>query len=81
MNYVAKTVANKGEHGIEIVLDGATIYLLLFAYDVALVSDTVVVINDQLNVLQAEAKPLGFVTNQDKSNIFGFPQCRLSGRT
>lgn len=49
-----------------------TVFLLLFADDVALVSSTPVGLQHQLNILKAEADRLKLVVNLDKTNIVVF---------
>ena len=48
------------------------IYLLMFADDIALISDTVTGLQNQLNVLVEESGKLGLMVNSEKTKIVVF---------
>ena len=72
VNYVAKLVIANGKHGIQLMPSNVVIYLLLFADDIALVADTVIGLQNQLNQLQRGADALGLVVNRDKTKVMVF---------
>lgn len=64
--YVAKAVDRNSEHGIQLLPSYPIIYLLLFADDIELVSDTLVGLQNQLNQLQKGADTLSLAVNRSK---------------
>jgi len=73
---IAKEVAGKGKHGIQLLPDIATVYLLLFADDVVLLSDTPVGLQNQLDNLKSSSESMGLNINMSKSKVMVF---RLGG--
>ena len=73
---VAKEVTKKGKHGIQLLPDNTTIYILLFADDVVVLSDTPVGLQNQLNSLETASKSVGLEINMTKSKAMVF---RLGG--
>ena len=73
---IAKEVARKGKHGIQLLPDIATVYLLLFADDVVLLSDTPVGLQNQLDNLKSSSESMGLNINMSKSKVMVF---RLGG--
>ena len=73
---IAKEVVRKGKHGIQFHPDMATIYLLLFAEDVVLLSDTPTGLQNQLDNLKCSAESVGLNINMSKSKAMVF---RLGG--
>ena len=69
---LANEIMQRGKHGIQLIPDLVEIFILLFADDVILVSDTVCGLQNQLNVLCNIANHLGLVVNFDKSNNIEF---------
>ena len=62
----------RGRHGIQLIPDLIEIFILLFADDVILVSDTVCGLQNQLDVLFDTANRLSLFVNMDKSKIVVF---------
>ena len=69
---IADEIMQRGKRGIQLLPDLVKMFILLFADDVILVSDTVCGLQNQLNVLCNTANHLGPVVNLDKSSIFVF---------
>jgi hypothetical protein len=69
INELTKAILEKGRHGVQLLPDIVQILILLFADDVALLSDSVIGLQTQLNILYDTAKRLGLVVNLEKSNI------------
>lgn len=72
ISYVAKMVNQKGKHGVQLMPESVIIYLLMFADDIVLISDTVTGLQNQLNVLLEESCKLGLMVNSDKTKIVVF---------
>ena len=72
INELAIEMAKKGRHGIQLVPGAVKIFLLLFADDMIILSDTVVGLQNQLNSLKQEADRLQLTVNLDKTNIIVF---------
>ena len=70
--YVAKMVNLKGKHGVQLMPESIIIYLLMFADDIALISDSVTSLQNQLNVLVEESGKLGLMVNSEKTKIVVF---------
>ena len=60
---LANEILQCGKHGIQLIPDLVEIFILLFADDVVLVSDTVCGLQNQSNVLCNTANHLGLVVN------------------
>ena len=65
-------IVQRGRHGIQLIPDLTSLFLLLLADDVILMSDSVCGLQNQLNILYETANRLGLVVNLDKSNIVVF---------
>ena len=72
INELAREIVQRGRHGIQLIPDLIEIFILLFADDVILMSDSVCGLQNQLNILYETANRLGLVVNLDKSNIVVF---------
>ena len=72
INELANEIMQRGRHGIHLIPDLIEIFILLFADDVILVSDTVCGLQNQLNVLFDTANRLSLFVNMDKSKIVVF---------
>ena len=72
INELAMEVAENGRHGIQLIPGGIEIFLLLFADDIILLSDTVVGLQNQLSALKQEADRLDLVVNLEKTNVMVF---------
>ena len=72
ISYVAKMVMRHGKHGVQLMPDLATIYLLLFADDVVLISDTAIGLQNQLDVLVRESSKIGLAVNIAKTKVVVF---------
>ena len=69
---LANEIMQRGRHGIQLIPDLIEIFILLFADDVILVSDTVCGLQNQSNVLFDTANRLSLFVNMDKSKIVVF---------
>ena len=71
-NDLAADITKNGRHGIQLLPDMMELVSLLFADDIALLSDTVVGLQKQLVVLARNAMKLDLRVNLDKTNIVIF---------
>ena len=69
INELADEISSKGRHGIQMLPDIVQIFILMFADDIILLSDTVCGLQNQLNSLQRCAQLLDFTVNLRKSNF------------
>ncbi|RUA06843.1 MAG: hypothetical protein DSY43_01110, partial [Gammaproteobacteria bacterium] len=69
---ILSSVCKYGRHGIQLHPDVTQIFILMFADDVALVSDTVLGLQNQLDVLQKHSDKCGLSINLDKSKVVVF---------
>jgi hypothetical protein len=69
---LAKEICQKGKHGLQLIPEWIELFILMFADDVVLVSDSVLGLQNQLDVLYQTAQRLGLIVNLDKSNIIVF---------
>lgn len=72
INELAKEIVLKGRHGIQMMPDLMEIFILMFADDIILMSDSVGGLQNQLNVLYNMSRKLSLVVNLDKSDIVVF---------
>jgi hypothetical protein len=72
INELTKEINMNGRHGIQLSPELVQILILLFADDVALLSDSVVGLQCQLNILYTVAERLDLLVNLDKSNVIVF---------
>ena len=72
INELAVQVIRNGRHGVTLPLDSFELFILLLADDVALLSETVVGLQRQLDNLQNAASALELKVNMKKSNIVVF---------
>ncbi|XP_025113041.1 uncharacterized protein LOC112575401 [Pomacea canaliculata] len=72
INELAIEISKGGKHGIQLIPEAVEIFLLLFADDVALVSNTAIGLQNQLNLLKQEADRLKLTVNLDKTNVIVF---------
>ena len=66
---VAKEMKKFGKHGVQLMPDSTIVHMLMFADDVALLSDTVPGLQNQLNVLHQVSKNLGLMINAEKTKV------------
>jgi len=76
MSSLASEIRNKGKHGIQLLANDTDIFLLLFADDIVLVSDTVIGLQNQISNLKKGADKLGLTVNIQKTKVMVF---RLGG--
>ena len=62
-------LSKRGRHGIQLIPGAIEIFLLLFAGDVMLLSNTIVSLQNQVDDLKREADWLYLTINLDKTNI------------
>jgi hypothetical protein len=72
INELALEVIRKGRHGATFSYDYFELFILLLADDVALLSETVIGLQTQLNSLCCAASALHLKVNLNKSNIIVF---------
>ena len=72
INELALKVISNGRHGLTLSLDAFTLFIMLLADDVVLLSETVVGLQTQLNNLYNAAFSLQLKVNMNKSNIIVF---------
>ena len=72
INELTKEIKEQGRHGIQLSPELIQIMILLFADDVALISDSIIGLQTQLNILFKTAKRLDLIVNLEKSNIVVF---------
>ena len=72
INELALNVIENGRHGVAFLQDSLVLLILLLADDAALVAETVVGLQTQLNNLQQASQTLGLRINTDKCNIIVF---------
>ena len=70
INELAVDLTENGRHGV--FFDAYELFVLLLADDIILCSETVVGLQNQLNILQRAARRLHLIVNLDKSNIIVF---------
>ena len=69
INELAIEVSKTGKHGIQLIPGTTEIFLLLFADDVILLSNTIVGLQNQLDSLKREPDRLYLTVNLEKTNI------------
>jgi len=72
INELTKEINENGKHGVQLSPDIIQLLILLFADDIALLSDSIVGLQTQLNILYRVAERLDLVVNLEKSNIVVF---------
>jgi len=65
-------ICKHGKHGVQLHPDVTNVFVLLFADDVALCSDTVTGLQNQLDSLKVQSDRLGSEVNADKSKVVVF---------
>ena len=73
---VAAEVIANGKHGVQLMPNTTELFILLFADDVVLLSDTISGLQNQLDFLQSSAHKLGLAVNTQKTKVMVF---RLGG--
>ena len=72
INELAVKIIEKGKHGATLTIDYLELSILLLADDIALLAETVIGLQTQLNNLQHAAFSLDLKVNLNKSNIVVF---------
>lgn len=72
INELAMDIIKYGRHGVQLLPDLVELFILLFADDIVLLSDTIVGLQNQLNVLARNCAELDLHVNLEKSNIVIF---------
>ena len=72
INEVTKEVVDNGRHGASFINDALQLFILLLADDIALISETIIGLQSQLNSLHRSASALQLNINMSKSNIIVF---------
>ena len=72
INELALEIINNGRHGANLSNDFIELFILLFADDIALLSETIIGLQTQLNSLYRAATQLQLKVNMSKSNIVVF---------
>ena len=76
VNEITKEIVHAGKHGVQLLPELTQLFLLLFADDIVLISDTVLGLQNQLNVLRCKSVVCGLSANMEKSKVMVF---RLGG--
>ena len=72
MTEISRIFNNEGKNGIQLLVCKSIIYHLLYADDIALISDTPFGLQNQLNILHTQSVRLGLEVNLGKSKIIVF---------
>ena len=72
INELARDIIKNGRHGIQLLPDMLELFILLFADDIVLLLDTIVGLQNQLDVLARSCTRLDLHVNLDKSNMMIF---------
>ena len=72
INELALEIIQNGKHGATFGNDFIELFILLFADDIVLLSETIIGLQTQLNSLYRAAMQLQLKVNMDKSNIVVF---------
>ena len=72
INELTKDIVQNGKHGLQLSPEFIHLLILLFADDVALLSDSVAGLQKQLDILYNSCQKLDLNVNLDKSNIIVF---------
>ena len=72
INELAEEIIKNGRHGIQLQPDVLELFIMLLADDMALLADTVVGLQVQLNNLYITSKQLELKVNNEKTNIVVF---------
>ena len=81
INEIASSVEQQGMHGIQLLPGLVEIFLLLFADDIVLISDTPRGLQNQLDVLSSACKDLFLHINTDKTKVMVFRKGGFLGQT
>ena len=65
-------MSKRGKHGIQLIPGAIEIFLLLFADDVILLSNTIEGLQNRLDSLKREADRLYLMVNLEKANVMVF---------
>ena len=76
INSLLEEISANSKHGVQFVPNTRDISALLFADDMALLSDTAIGLQNQLNFLLSAANRLGLIVDTDKTKIVVY---RLGG--
>ena len=80
INEIATTVDEKGIHGIQLLPGLVEIFILLFADDIVLLSDTARGLQNQIDILNTACKKLSLNVNKDKTKIMVFRKGGFLGK-
>ena len=72
INELALDIINGGKHGALLTTTLVELFVLLFADDIALLSETAIGLQNQLDILYQSANKLELKVNLDQSNIIVF---------
>ena len=72
INTLATEIKDKCKHGVQIVPNTPEISVLLFADDIVLFSDTVIGLQNQIDILHVAASRLGLSVNLQKTKVMIF---------
>ena len=80
INEIPSSVEQQGMHGIQLLPGLVEIFLLLFADDIVLISDTPRGLQNQLDVLSSACKDLFLHINLDKTKVMVFRKGGFLGK-
>jgi hypothetical protein len=72
INEIASAVDGKGMHGIQLLPGLIELFILLFADDIVLLSDTARGLQNQINILNDACKNLSLNINKEKTKVMVF---------
>ena len=72
VNSIAEKIKNEGKHGIQLLPGMLEILILLFADDIALISQSQIGLQNQLNVLKSICDMLDLSVNEGKTKVMVF---------
>ena len=76
INSLTSAVIDNGKHGVQLKPDVTQLIMLMFADDVALISDTAIGLQNQLSTLCHVGSTLGLTVNTNETRVVVF---RLGG--
>ena len=80
INELASSIENGGMHGIQFLPGLIELFILLFADDIALLSDTAIGLQNQINILNEGCKRLFLTINTDKTKVMVFRKGGFLGK-
>lgn len=80
INEIASSVDGRGRHGIQLLPDLVELFILLFADDIVLLSDTARGLQNQIDILHEACTKLFLNINKDKTKVMVFRKGGFLGK-